>query len=527
MKDEPETLLGEDDGLVFRRFFEWGVGHGFDLGIVQMTTPWKRDALLAWAVATVPGVQVIALDDVGPGKRRLWDVLRDATAPEKNTTALIFSGLEEAEAQERIVAQLNVERDELKRGFSLPWLMLVHPTVAQVMERRAPDFVDFAGAWMWEEAPSLRKLELGAIDDSPAIVAPMPVAAMAAEKDLLGKATRAIDRGRLDEASDLLAQFDMRIPEAWGDDPDRISIAARLFAARGQLLEARVACEAACERYEKRADVRGRAGVLLVLANIEERQGLYERARSLAEESMYAFDAMGDRAGQVIARQLLARVEERKGRDDVARLILERTIVSFDKSGNNEDKAASQLQLAFIAERHGHHEEAQKLLEEARPTLEKMGDLNGIAACLTLLARIAERQGRTEEARQLLAESASTTEKSGNVPGRAASLHELAVLDASQGELAQAQKLLGEAIAIKERIGEPRGLAASQIVLGQIEVQQGRFNIGRRLVEIAVVTLEAIGSGHVDQARAILRSIDALQAPPLQVPPLHHPPSPS
>ncbi|HVK65092.1 MAG TPA: hypothetical protein VM694_11475, partial [Polyangium sp.] len=279
MTFEPEALLGDDDGLVLRRFFEWGVGHGFDLAIVQITTPWKRDALIAWAKANVQGVAVIDLREVGPDKRRLWDVLREATAPEKGTTSLILHGLEEAEAEERLVAQLNVERDELARGFPLPWLLIVHPVAAQVMERKAPDFVDFAGAWMWEEKPEPLRLELAAIDARHGAAAPMVVGETVSEDEPLVKVLRAITFGRVDEAADLLAQFDMRHPDARQQNSYRMYLEGRLLEAKSRYEEARSVYEEAVRSCDARGDLRGRAAGMFALSKIGIWQGQFEEVR--------------------------------------------------------------------------------------------------------------------------------------------------------------------------------------------------------------------------------------------------------
>ncbi|MDI3286367.1 tetratricopeptide repeat protein [Polyangium sp. 15x6] len=512
MSFEPEALLGEDDGLVLRRFFEWGVGHGFDLAIVQITTPWKRDALIAWAKANVQGVAVIDLREVGPDKRRLWDVLGEATAPEKGTTSLILHGLEEAEAEERIVAQLNVERDELARGFPLPWLLIVHPTAAQVLERKAPDFVDFAGAWMWEEKPEPLRMELAAIDA--AYAPPMPVGEMGAGKELLVEAQRAIQFGRLDEASDLLARFDLKNPEAQEEDPDRISLEASRLAVWGRLDEARAAFDSALRRYDARKDRLGRAVTAHQLALIDERAGRYEAAREWLREAIAINTTLGNRRWHAGSLHELAILEWRQGLHDVARTLLREALHIFNELGDRAGRAACLHLLAVIDESQGQYEDARRLLAESIEINKDLGNAVGRAASLLQLGIIELNLGRNDEALRMFGESSALSKVTGDRSAYAAALHHLAIAMVKAVRYEEGRKLLAESMAIHADIGDRVGLAASQLVVGQLEVVEGRFTEGRQLVLAAVKTLESVGARQAEDARALLRDIDALQHPP-------------
>ncbi|MDC3962671.1 tetratricopeptide repeat protein [Polyangium jinanense] len=514
MSFEPEALLGEDDGLVLRRFFEWGVGHGFDLAIVQITTPWKRDALIAWAKANVQGVAVIDLREVGPDKRRLWDVLREATAQELGATSLILHGLEEAEAEERIVAQLNVERDELARSFPLPWLLLVHPTAAQVLEQKAPDFVDFAGAWMWEEKPEPLRLELAAIDARHAVAAPLAARVIDAGKELLVEAQRAIQFGAVDEAADLLARFDLKHPEAREEDPDRISLEGAKLAVQGRLDDARAALEAALGRYDARSDRMGRAAVAHQLAIIDEQAGRYDAARAWLRESITINAALGNRRWQAGSLHELATLEWRQGRHDVARTLLREALEVFDEFGDRAGRAACLHLLAVIDESEGRYEEARALLGEAIDINKSLGNVVGRAASLLQLGCIELKLGRYDEAQGLFSESSALAKTTGSRALYASALHHLAIAKVKLVRYEDVRTLLAESMTIRADIGDQAGLAASQITVGQLEVVEGRLHEGRRMVLAAIQILEAIGSGQVEEARAVLRKIDALRHPP-------------
>lgn len=514
MSFEPEALLGQEDGGAFRRFVEWSVGSGFDMAVVEIATPWKRDALMAWTQEKIPGAKLIPLHEVGPGKRRLWDLLREACAPGSGTTALILHHLEEAEDKRRIIAQLNVERDELVRAFALPWILLVHPVAGRELQHNAPDFSDFVGLWLWEEAPDGFK-ELRAGMAAPSVVAaPAPVGEMGAGKELLGRAVRAIDFGYLDEASDLLAQFDLRNPGARDEDPDRMSLEARMLAARGHYAEARAAYEAAQRGYEAHGDRAGLAVLLHQLASVDWSQGQYEEARKLLHEAIAIWEEIGDQAGRARSLHQLAMVEMVQGRYEEARNLLHESIAIKEEIGNRGGKAASLHALSVIEGQQGRHEEARKLLGESIAIFDEIGNRAGRASSLHQLAIIEGEQGRHEEARKLLRQSIAINEEIGDRAGRAASLHQLAIIEEEQGRYEDARALVRESIAVAEEVGDRAGLAISLVVLGRIEVEFGQFTEARRLVQQGVDILAEIGSGELDQARAILRVIDSLTTPP-------------
>ncbi|MRG94029.1 tetratricopeptide repeat protein [Polyangium spumosum] len=507
---EPEALLGEEDGAAFRRFVDWSVEGDFSLAIVEVTTPWKRDALLAWTQAKVPRARAIALHWIGPSKERLWALLEEAQAA--GASALILHRLEEAEHRSLIIAQLNVQRDELVKAFPMMWILLVHPEVGRELQMKAPDFVDF-GFWLWEEKPEPLREMLATIDAPGVMAEPAPVGEVGAG-DLLRRAIRAIRFRQLDEAADLLAQLDMHEPEARETDPRRRMCDAFLAGANGRYEEAREHLRTAREAYEARGDRAGRAWALHQLAIIEERQGRYEEARKLLRESVEVNEELGDRAGRAASLHQLSIIEERQGRYEEARKLLEESIVVTEEIGNRVGRAASLHQLASIEYRQGHYEEARKLLEESIAVREELGDRAGRAASLHQLASIEFREGRYEEARKLLEESIGVREELGDRAGRAASLHQLALIEFRQGRYEEARKLLEESIGVLEEIGNRAGLALSLVMLGQLEVTTGRVAKGRQLVQQGVDILQEIGSGDLPVAQQILADIDALLTPP-------------
>jgi tetratricopeptide (TPR) repeat protein len=512
---EPEALLGEEMGLAYRRFVGWMYGAGFCLGVVEVSTPWKRDALAAWTAAKCAGVETIRLDEAGPRKQSLWRKLEQACAPEANTKVLILQRLEEAEARQYLMGELNIKRDELVRAFPVMWIVLVHRDAARELQMKAPDFCDIARTWLWEEKPPELRAMLEAIDGPDMAMVPPLHGESGEGAELLFHAVQAITKGYPDEASDLLARYDMKHPRAKQEDPNRMLLDAHLSAETGRLAEARQQLEAIRRLYEARGDRVGVAVSTHALATMVVcAQGRYAEARNLLEQAIAIWGEIGDSDRKARSMESLAHVAMAQGLIAEARELFRQ---SMALSGEDHDplRRAARLRGRAFAEYHQHrYSQAQELLRESIAIDERSGNRAGMADSLYTLARIAIARDSHDEARELLRESMAIQEKIGDPGATAASLHTLALVEIMQGDHERAHALLQDSAAIHQDIGDDDGLAHDRIVLGQLEVSAGRYEQGRRLVRQGVETLEAIGSGQAEAARAILREIDALSVPP-------------
>ena len=84
----PERLLTEDNARAYRRFLDWSVGAGFKLGVVEIADPWRRDALVAWTSAIVPGTRTLRLDEAN--REPLRDLVERAASPPGEMAALVL-----------------------------------------------------------------------------------------------------------------------------------------------------------------------------------------------------------------------------------------------------------------------------------------------------------------------------------------------------------------------------------------------------------------------------------------------------
>jgi tetratricopeptide (TPR) repeat protein len=93
--------------------------------------------------------------------------------------------------------------------------------------------------------------------------------------------------------------------------------------------------------------------------------------------------------------------------------------------------------------------------------------------------------------------------------GLAASLHQLAILEFQAGERDAARQLWERSIWIAEGIGHVAGAAQTRIMLAQLEALDGRFERAIELATAAVRELERLGYADAEQARDVLRGIEA------------------
>ncbi|MGK4001769.1 hypothetical protein WMF31_04025 [Sorangium sp. So ce1036] len=207
------------------------------------------------------------LDQIGD--RPLRAVLDEACPSPEATSMLMLTHLEEARDLARICAQLNVHRNELAQRFALPWVLAAHPAAALRLQQIAPNFCDFAGLWLLDEQAA--DAELGTLEqaiDAPAVPQPPSshLGGGPGTSELLERASVAISLGRLDEAADLLAQYDLDNPGARSNVAPRIRLGGQLHWKRGRPIEVLACFERALERCEALGDLHGKAVLLTDIA---------------------------------------------------------------------------------------------------------------------------------------------------------------------------------------------------------------------------------------------------------------------
>lgn len=401
-----EEILGPERGAAYRRFLEWSVGEGFMLAVVEVRWPAQREALAAATRAEVPRLCVARLASLGARPVRI--LLEEVCPSPAEISVLMLTHLEESDDAARICAELNVHRDELARTFALPWVLVVHPAAALALQRDAPDFCDFAGLWLPEEPgegaealleqtiPSQEVSGGSTVRLSPDSTTPNGFLSLAHEAAALGY---------VDQAEDMLAQYDMMHPDARTQDAQRVHMDGVLLHIRGQMTEALTRFHAALELCETTGDRHMKAVLLNEVAQIHMIQGDLAAARQLEREALELLKQIGDQRNVAALLHQMSVIEWRLGNATKARDLAQESIALSEELGDQVGRAMSLHHLSIIEERMGNCAKARELARESLIVSDRLGDRNGRFASLHQLAALGIRQSNYAEARELLRES--------------------------------------------------------------------------------------------------------------------------
>ncbi|KYF80705.1 hypothetical protein BE11_06630 [Sorangium cellulosum] len=507
-----EEILGPERGAAYRRFLEWSIGEGFMLAVVEVRRPAQREALAAATRAAVPRLCVARLASVGAQTIRA--LLEEVCPSPAEASVLMLTHLEESQDIPRICAELNVHRDELARAFALPWVLVVHPAAALALQRDAPDFCDFAGLWLPEEpeggmAP-LREQAFHSSAPSVGSTARLSPDLATTPKDLLSLAHYAAALGHVDQASDLLAQHDMKHPDARTHDVRRVHMDGLLLRVRGRLADALACFRAALGLCEETGD-RYMKGVLLdEIAYIRMLQGELADARCLQREALGLFEQAGDQRNRAASLRQLSIIEGRMGDDAKARELASESLRLSEELGDEVGQANSLCQLSVIETRMDNYAKAREMARESLVISDKLGDRNGRFASLHQLAMLATHESNYAEAIQLLRESLKLSEEMGNATYRSMVLHDLASVAWLERDYAQARDLWHKSLKLSEAIGVYAVRAASLIMLGLLEADQGQIERGLVLVREGAGILEKVDAANFAEVKELLHALERL-----------------
>ena len=414
-----ESILAPEDARAYRRFLEWSIGGGFKLAIVEVTAPRDRDALVAWTASAAPGARAVTLDEAK--QRPVWALLEEACQAPGETDALVLTRLEELHDRSKVCAQLNIQRDELARAFAVPWVVLVHPSAALDLQRHAPDFCDFASLWMRARPgdpatpPALR--EMPGVARSSDHLASAPVRE-ASEDDLLDRANDALLYGLVNEARDLLAEYDLQHPDARARYPWRIWLEAEQLRQRGEPALAMAQLQAALPLCAEPQAPRVHGAVLFTMGRIRESWGELDEAANLYRQALQLYDQRGDQLGRAASLSAIADILHAKGElDEAFRIQQHEVLPAFEKLGDVRSHAVTLNEIANILEARGELDEALRIRQqEVLPVFEKLGDVRSRALILARIAGILGQRGEAnEELRLMQGEVLPVIEKLGDV----------------------------------------------------------------------------------------------------------------
>ncbi|WP_437492586.1 tetratricopeptide repeat protein [Sorangium sp. So ce1014] len=509
-----ERIVGSERGAAYRRFIDWSVGEGFTLAVVEIRRPAQREALAEATGAVVPRLCIARLASVGA--RSIRTLLEEVCPSPAEVSMLMLTHLEESHDAGRICAELNVHRDELARRFAVPWVLVVHPAAALALQRDAPDFCDFAGLWLPEEPdegaePLLEQALHAPAASSGSTVRLSPDVTMT-PKDLLSLAHEAVVLGHVDQAADLLAQYDMKHPDARTQDARRVHMDGLLLGIRGHLDEALTRFHAALELCHGDGDRPTIAALLEEIAHVRMTQGDFTAASHLAQQALELFEQLGDQRNRAASMSQLSTIELGLGNDEKALQLAREALKLSEELGDQVGRSRSLYNLSNIEKRNGNHAKARELVLESLRISDMLEDRNGQFVSLYHLATLAIHQGNYVEARERLREALELSEEMGNAMYRSAALHARATVEWREGNPAEARELWRESLKISEALGAKEIQAGALVSLGRLEAVQGRLKHGLALVREGVGIFKELGGSNLPEAREILRKLESLSA---------------
>ncbi|WP_437321123.1 tetratricopeptide repeat protein [Sorangium sp. So ce385] len=509
-----EQILGPDRGAAYRRFVEWSVGAGFALAVVEIRHPAHREALAAATRAAVPSLCLARLDSLGA--RPVRTQIEEVCPAPAEASVLMLTHLEESRDAARISAELNVHRDEFARRFALPWVLVVHPAAALALQRDAPDFCDFAGLWLPNEpnegAEPLLEQALRSPTATSGSTVRLSLGATNTPNDMLSLAHEAAIFGHVDRSADLLAQYDMKHPDARDHDARRVHLDGLLFRIRGRFDEALARFYAALELCKEAEDRYMRGGLLNEIAHIRRVQGDFADAQRLEREAMDLLKEPEDQKNRAASLRQLSFFQERSGNNSEALRLAAESLKLSEDLGDQLGIFSSLYQLSLLEGRMGNHARARDLARESLAISDKLGDRNGRFQSLQQLAIIAYRESNYSVARELLHEALRIADEIGNPIYRLMTLQGLATVALLEGNRKKSQELWSESLELSEALGAKENHATSLVSLGLLEADQGRIERGLALVRQGVEILERLEAAHLPEVKEILRVLESLSA---------------
>jgi tetratricopeptide (TPR) repeat protein len=533
------ALFDEEDSQALRRFLAWSFEGGFRLGVVEVGDLRQSRAVVACVRRLVAGLggrlRVVGLHDL-PAEN-LWESLRAACPNLQRRDVLALTGIERSENRERLIQQLNVQRDLFVRDLQVPWVLVLHRAAAADLQRRAPDFADYATLWVHARNGLGEAAALPASSEGErGRPAPLPTIVMEATGSF-ASLVRAFDdafrSGEFDEARDIVGRIEMSLPPV-----DEVRAMVQLL--RGQLAHATGDMEAAerhfaaaLQRLQQPDSAGARAGVLREIARVRRDRGEPQRALRLLEEArdilhslgsvresaivlgeigrlraargeveaalrsyqaaLAVFDAIGDRRERAVTLGDIARVLAARGDVDEALRLHDDALAVFEALGERRERASVLGDIARLLCDRGELDRALELHQERLDTFAAMGARRSWATTLGDIARIHASRGDLDGARRLHEEALAVFEAMGDPDSRGVVLGDIARLHAQRGEIDDAIRLQKERLRIAESLGDVRGMSVAMHDLGRLDAMAGRYTSARSMFERAYQMATSLG----------------------------------
>jgi tetratricopeptide (TPR) repeat protein len=231
--------------------------------------------------------------------------------------------------------------------------------------------------------------------------------------------------------------------------------------------EARAVITQAVEDARTLGDEHCEADALLVLADLEQKEGSYEAADGRLAQLIALFERLGDDARRAEALRL-------QGMGALLRQDLPSAVSSvrealelFRQLGDRRGEAWALQHLSWCAFIAGRLEEAEELLHTSAATFAELGDSGGLGWALGLLAYTRFHEGFAEEAEAMAEDVLAEGRERGDRWGAGMMLVLTATIRLWTGRTESAATRAREAVTMFESMGDPYAEVQARLQLGR------------------------------------------------------------
>ncbi|MFC9976526.1 tetratricopeptide repeat protein [Spirillospora sp. NPDC127200] len=240
----------------------------------------------------------------------------------------------------------------------------------------------------------------------------------------------------------------------------------------------------------------GEAVALATLADVHVALGRYPTGIDHARRSLEIHRELGDTGGVAKGHETLARAHLSLA-DYTAALRHARQALDLRRqAGDLPGVAESLLTLAQVHRRRGAVHEAVNHALEALAIRQEEGDRHGAAQALTELARMHATLGMRDLAHRDAEQSLRTYRALGDRRGQARALTTLGRLTCDAARFAESFTYCGQALGLHRETGDPHGEAETLAQIGVVHARLGRYREAREHLVRALEIRRAIGDQH-------------------------------
>jgi class 3 adenylate cyclase/tetratricopeptide (TPR) repeat protein len=301
---------------------------------------------------------------------------------------------------------------------------------------------------------------------------------------------------------------------------------ARIQAAVGDLGNARERLREVCRSAESRGRLDLRCAALILLANVNTKQGRAAESRRNLTDAVASAAEIGDRALQVRALYEFGRFAAWfEGASEAGIAQVRDALAIAEALDDLPLRIEGHMRIGTLCFNVGDLAGAQEALERAVNLASELGSFRDQTRSITLLSPVLYYRGQVDEAEQLALQALEWLERTADAYLQLQNLRELARYALARGDLGLAEERLRTAVPIALEVG---GWLVIEIYRFLVEtlVRQGRIDEARELAEFAARNLPpedayaqaalclaeaSIATADSEQDRAVARFDEALR----------------